>query len=90
MLDENVAYSLDSQTDQLLSILQEICQKKILDQENWQSMKYFGHIDRRRGDCLEKVIRHGKLKEPDYQVALGAELDWANTTKHLQYSCWLN
>ena len=44
------------------SILQEIDQKRLLARINQQTLNYFGHISRRQGNCLEKVILQGKIE----------------------------
>ena len=44
------------------SVLQEIGQKRLLSRINQQTLSYFGHIARRQGNCLEKVILQGKIE----------------------------
>ena len=45
-----------------LSILEEIGTKRLLDKVNQHTLSYFGHIARRQGECLEKVVLQGKIE----------------------------
>ena len=45
-----------------LSILKEIGTKRLLDKINQYTLSYFGHIARRQGDCLEKVVLQGRIE----------------------------
>ena len=72
------------------SILEEIgLSKRLLHTINIQMLSYFGHIARRKGNNLEKVIMQGMIEGKQKERTTSVSMDWPNKISYRTPSPWL-